>query len=102
VSGTSRHNLRVVLLADGSEAVAERSDELRAAHVAAPARVAALEWLATDEDDARQQAHVRVLAAALNPPLRPRATSAGRTWQMKGSAVRIRASAPHRKREVPA
>jgi hypothetical protein len=63
VSGTSRHDLRVVLLADGSEAVAERSDELRAVHVAAPARVGALEWLATDEDEARQQAHVRVLAA---------------------------------------
>jgi hypothetical protein len=66
VSGTSRHNLLVVLLADGSEgqlrrAVAERSDELRAVHVAAPARVGALEWL--DEDEARQHAHVRVLAA---------------------------------------
>jgi hypothetical protein len=35
---------------------------LHVVHVA-PARVGALEWLATDEDDARQQAHVRVLAA---------------------------------------
>lgn len=64
----SSHNLLVVLLADGSEAalrraVAERPDESLAVHVVAPTRVGPLEWLATDEDDARREADTRALVA---------------------------------------
>jgi hypothetical protein len=60
-------NLLVLLLADGSEnrlrrALAERGDE-PSLHVVAPARVEPLEWLATDEDEARAEAEVRALEA---------------------------------------
>jgi hypothetical protein len=62
-----RRNLLVLLLADGSEsqlrhALAERVDEPNI-HVVAPAQVGPLEWLATDEDDARAAADVRALEA---------------------------------------
>ncbi len=64
----SARNLLVVLLGDGFEAqlrraVAERSDESLAVRVVAPTRVGPLEWLATDEDDARGEADIRALAA---------------------------------------
>jgi hypothetical protein len=60
-------NLLVLLLADGSErrlrqALAEREDQPHL-HVVAPARMGALDWLATDEDDARTEAEVRALGA---------------------------------------
>src|SRR5712691_10861925 len=62
----SARNLLVVLLLDGSEeavrrAVAERADGPLAVRVVAPARVGPLEWLATDEDQARREAEVRAL-----------------------------------------
>ena len=64
---TSR-NVLVLLLDEGHEAqlwdaVAAASDESAAVHIVAPARVSAVEWLATDEDAARTDAEVRALQA---------------------------------------
>lgn len=59
----------LVLLLDGAseselrEAVEERTDGRMRVRLVAPARVGALAWLATDEDDARREADVRALAA---------------------------------------
>jgi hypothetical protein len=61
-------NLLVLLLPDGPEAemqreIAARAADAPAVHVVAPARMRPLEWLATDEDDARREADVRALEA---------------------------------------
>src|ERR687887_252801 len=61
-------NVLVVLLEDGAETalrreVRRRGDEVRAVHVVAPAQVGAIQWLATDEDEARRQAERRALEA---------------------------------------
>ena len=64
----SAGNLLVVLFPDGSEeqlqqAVADRREEPLELRIVAPAHVGPLEWLATDEDDARREASSRALAA---------------------------------------
>ena len=61
-------NLLVVVLPGGSEsamrrAIADRAGGESSVHVVAPTRVGPLEWLATDEDEARAAAAVRALAA---------------------------------------
>ena len=61
-------NLLVLLLEDGHESqlrdvLAKRSGETPSVRLVAPAHVSAVEWLATDEDDARIEAETRVLAA---------------------------------------
>jgi hypothetical protein len=61
-------NVLIVLLADAPvsrlrQAVAARGDGTSNVHVVAPARVSRLEWLATDEDEARAEADVRALEA---------------------------------------
>jgi hypothetical protein len=61
-------NLLVLLLESGAQpqlrrAIAQREDGSRSIRVVAPTRVGALEWLATDEDDARAEAEVRALEA---------------------------------------
>jgi hypothetical protein len=58
--------LLVVLFEDATrpelqEALAERGDGPPHARVVAPTRAGLLEWLATDEDDARSEAEVRAL-----------------------------------------
>jgi len=45
------------------QAVAEHADGEPTVHVVAPTWVGPLEWLATDEDDARSEAEVRALEA---------------------------------------
>jgi hypothetical protein len=60
--------LLVVLLPDASEAamrraIAEHGDGEPTVHVVAPTRVGPLEWLATDEDNARSEAEIRALEA---------------------------------------
>lgn len=62
------HNVLVLLFPDGSEtqlrrAVEERADERLRVRVVAPARLGPLEWLASDEDGARNEADVRALTA---------------------------------------
>jgi hypothetical protein len=57
-----------VLLADASQAqlrraVADRSGDSPSVHVIAPTHVGPLEWLATDEDEARREADIRALEA---------------------------------------
>jgi hypothetical protein len=63
----AQRNLLVLLL-DGDaqplrRAIAQREDGSPNVHVVAPTRVGALEWLATDEDDARVKAEARALEA---------------------------------------
>jgi hypothetical protein len=64
----NERNLLVVLL-DGSpdprlrDAVAARGNGPTHVHVVAPTHVTALQWLATDEDEARARADVRALEA---------------------------------------
>jgi hypothetical protein len=63
-----KRNLLLLLL-DGAtpaalgRAVRRRLDEAASVHVVAPTRVGMLDWLATDEDDARAAAEVRALEA---------------------------------------
>jgi hypothetical protein len=64
----ARKNLLVVLLADAPlsrlrQAVAARGEGSANVHVVAPAHVSKLEWLATDEDEARAEADIRALEA---------------------------------------
>jgi hypothetical protein len=64
----TRQNVLAVLLEDGlvselRRAIAERAPARPSVHLVAPARVGALEWLATDEEAARTAAAVRVLDA---------------------------------------
>jgi hypothetical protein len=59
-------NLLVLLLEEGHESqlqqvLVERGDGTPSVRVVAPARVGAVEWLATDEDAARAAAETRVL-----------------------------------------
>lgn len=61
-------NLLVLLLEQSSrsrlrQAVAERGDGEANVHIVAPTRVGPLEWLATDEDEARAEAAVRAFDA---------------------------------------
>jgi hypothetical protein len=61
-------NLLVLVLPDASEAamrgaIAARANGEPAVHVVAPTRVGPLEWLATDEDEARSEAEIRALEA---------------------------------------
>ena len=61
-------NVLVLLLEESSRsrlrrAVAERGDGQANVHVVAPTRVGPLEWLATDEDEARAEAAVRAFDA---------------------------------------
>jgi hypothetical protein len=61
-------NVLIVLLADAPvsrlrQLVAARGDGKANVRVVAPARVSKLEWLATDEDEARAEAEVRALDA---------------------------------------
>jgi hypothetical protein len=61
-------NVLVLLLEDDSRsrlrrAIAQRGDGRANVHIVAPTRVGPLEWLATDEDDARAKAAVRALEA---------------------------------------
>lgn len=61
-------NLLIVMLEGGSRsalqhAVAQRGDGAPNVHVVAPTQVGPLEWLATDEDDARAEAGARALEA---------------------------------------
>ncbi len=61
-------SLLVVLLKDGSRsqlrrAIAQRGDGSPNVHVVAPTRVSRLQWLATDEDEARAEADIRALEA---------------------------------------
>ena len=61
-------NVLVLLLEESSRsrlrrAVAERGDGQANVHVVAPTRVGSLEWLATDEDEARAEAAVRAFDA---------------------------------------
>lgn len=64
----AKRNLLLVLL-DGAtpaalgRAVRRRLDEAASVHVVAPSRVGILDWLATEEDDARAAAEVRALKA---------------------------------------
>jgi hypothetical protein len=64
----STENVLVVVLEDGLErplwnAMARRSDHARHVHVVAPMQVGSLQWLATDEDGAREDAEVRAVHA---------------------------------------
>ena len=57
-------NLLVVVVDDGFDVplrrlVERRGDDRQRVHVVAPARVSALQWLATDEDEARAEADRR-------------------------------------------
>jgi hypothetical protein len=60
----------LLVLLDGArpaalrQAVRRRLDEAANVHVVAPTRVGMLDWLATDEDDARTAAEARALEAA--------------------------------------
>jgi len=61
-------NVLVVVLGDGLErplgrAMAHRSDEPRHVHVIAPIRLGALDWLASADDEAREDADRRALRA---------------------------------------
>jgi len=59
----------LLVLLDGARpaalgrAVQHRLDEAARVHVVAPTRVGVLDWLASDEDDARAAAEVRALEA---------------------------------------
>lgn len=62
--GMDERNVLVLVLDDGLEAplrsvLARRAGDVGRVQVVAPARVSALEWLATDEDDARAEADRR-------------------------------------------
>jgi hypothetical protein len=64
----ARTNVLVVLLEGGSErrlreAISQRGDDATTVRVVAPAHVSTLQWLATDEDEARAAADARALAA---------------------------------------
>jgi hypothetical protein len=62
-----KRNLLLVLLDGATPAALSRAvrrlDEAASVHVVAPTRVGMLDWLATDEDDARVAAEVRALEA---------------------------------------
>lgn len=63
----AERNLLVVLLEDPlklrlREAIEQRGGGRPNVHIVAPARLGPLQWLATDEDDARTEASVRALA----------------------------------------
>ena len=67
---TTSRNLLLVLLEEESpaalrQAITKRGDGdgETTVHVVAPARLSALQWLATDEDEARAEADARVLEA---------------------------------------
>jgi hypothetical protein len=66
-SSMAERNLLVVLLEDPftlrlREAIERRGGGKPNVHIVAPARLGPLEWLATDDDDARAEASVRALA----------------------------------------
>src|ERR687887_1873746 len=66
--GMGGSNVLAVLLEDGAESALRREIQEREAgpqtvRVVAPTRVGALEWVATDEDEARRQAERRALEA---------------------------------------
>src|ERR671930_633094 len=68
----AERNLLVVLLDDPfelrlREAIEERSGGPQHVRIVAPARLGPLEWLATDEDEARSEASVRALAGEWSP-----------------------------------
>ena len=65
---TTSRNLLLVLLEEESpaalrQAIAKRGDGETTVHVVAPAQLSALQWLATDEDEARAEADARALEA---------------------------------------